>query len=125
MAGTEETNPKAHAIGDPVVSAALHQLDRKLREQFGSRYVRVILFGSRARGDYQPDSDVDVAVILRGVIADRWKIKQLIIEDTYPVLLETGLYVQSWPIGEGELADPDKASNPDLVRNILREGIPA
>ena len=28
--------------------------------------LRVVLFGSRARGDFRPDSDVDLAVILEG-----------------------------------------------------------
>jgi predicted nucleotidyltransferase len=34
---------------------------------------RVLLYGSRARGDYGPDSDADVAVILRHG-ADDWKL---------------------------------------------------
>jgi antitoxin ChpS len=82
-----------------------------------------MLFGSRARGDNDPESDADVAVILRRRITDRWSVKRLIIEDTYPILLETGLYIQAWPLEEGELDDPDKSSNPALLRNVVREGI--
>jgi predicted nucleotidyltransferase len=41
-------------IGDPVVRSALRQLDRKLRERFGSNYLKLMLFGSRARGDNVP-----------------------------------------------------------------------
>lgn len=112
-------------IEDLVVRSALRELDRKLRERFGRGYVSLILFGSRARGDNRPDSDADVAVILRGPIENRWSLKRRIIEDTYPILLEAGLYIQPWPLEEGELNDPERSSNPDLVRNILRDGIPA
>lgn len=110
-------------IGDPVVRAALRELDQKLRERFGRKYRRLLLFGSRARGDNDPESDADVAVILSGRIADRWSLKRLIIHDTYPILLETGLYIQAWPLEERELEDPESSSNPDLLRNVVREGI--
>ena len=118
----EETGTQSR-IGDPVVRSALRELDRKLRERFGRKYLRLMLFGSRARGDNDPESDADVAVILRGRIADRWSVKRLIIEDTYPILLETGLYIQPWPLEEGELDDPDRSSNPPLLWNVVREGI--
>jgi hypothetical protein len=115
--------PLEAKIGDPVVRAALSELDRKLRARFGDRYVRLILFGSRARGDNAPDSDADVAVVLRGHIADRWSVERQIIGETYPLLLETGLYIESWPLKQSELDDPDGSSNPALLRNVLREGI--
>jgi uncharacterized protein len=110
-------------IGDPVVRSALRELDRKLRARFGRKYLGLMLFGSRARGDNDPESDADVAVILRGRLTDRWSVKRIIIQDTYPILLETGLYIQAWPLEEGELDDPDKSSNPALVRNVVRDGI--
>jgi predicted nucleotidyltransferase len=76
-------------IEDPTIRSALRELDRKLRKRFGSSYVNLILFGSRASGDNQPDSAADVAVILRGPFEKRWSVKQQIIEDTYPILLES------------------------------------
>jgi antitoxin ChpS len=117
-----ETNTQS-GIGDPVVRSALRELDRKLRQRFGRRYLKLMLFGSRARGDSVPESDADVAVILRGRITDRWSLKRLIIQDTYPILLGTGLYIQAWPLEEDELDDPDKSSNPALLRNVVRDGI--
>jgi antitoxin ChpS len=115
---------KARAIVDPILSSALHRLDGEFREKFGHKYVRLILFGSRARGDHQPDSDADIAVVLSGEIDNRWQLKRQMIESTYPVLVEVGLYIQPWPIAEWELDDPNKSSNPNFVRNILRDGIP-
>ena len=123
MAAEQAARPLEAKIGDPVVRAALGELDRKLRARFGDRYVRLILFGSRARGDNAPDSDADVAVVLRGCIDDRWSVERQIIRETYPILLETGLYIESWPLEQRELDDPERSPHPVLVRNVLREGI--
>jgi len=111
------------SITDPVVRSALGEPDRRLRARFDRKYLRLVLFDSRARGDDFPESDADVAVILRRPISDRWALKRLIIEDTYPILLETGLYIQPWPLEERELDDPEQSSNPALIRNVVREGI--
>jgi Nucleotidyltransferase domain len=124
MAETNPSDAMRTVIDDPVVRLALEELDRKLRERFGRKYLRLVLFGSRARGDGNPDSDADVAVVLRGQIENRWSLRRLMIRDTYPILLETGLYIQAWPLEERELDDPDTSANPALVRNVLREGIP-
>ena len=35
-----------------------------LAEVYGARIERIVLYGSRARGDARPDSDYDVAVFL-------------------------------------------------------------
>jgi predicted nucleotidyltransferase len=37
-----------------------------LRARYGDRLLRVILYGSRARGDARPESDWDIAVVLKG-----------------------------------------------------------
>ena len=51
----------ASRLDDPV----LVRFRQMLAEVYGSRLERVMLFGSRARGDARPDSDYDVAVFLR------------------------------------------------------------
>lgn len=82
-----------------------------------------ILFGSRARGNYRPDSDADIAVLLRG---DRGKFvdtKLAMADIAYDVLLETGVHIQPLPIWEEEWEHPESYSNPRLLQSINREGI--
>lgn len=49
--------------------ALLAELRGLLRDHYGDRIARLVLFGSRARGDASPDSDYDVLVVLRGTVA--------------------------------------------------------
>jgi uncharacterized protein len=110
-------------IDDTVVHTALGELDRRLRMRLGSLYVRMILFGSRARGDHQPDSDADVAIVLREPIADRWPLQRAIAEDTFDILLDMGLYIEPWPIAEAALEQPQAFPDCELTKEILRHGI--
>jgi predicted nucleotidyltransferase len=48
----------------PDLRETLRWATGRLREIYGPRLQRLILFGSRARGDARPDSDVDLLVVL-------------------------------------------------------------
>lgn len=109
-------------IDDEVVRSALRELDRRLRAKLGDRYTKLILFGSRARGDHKPDSDADVAIVMREPIDNWWPLTQSVGEETYEILLDTGLYIEPHVIESAEISAPDRASNPQLIREILRDG---
>jgi predicted nucleotidyltransferase len=54
-----------------VVEPVLKKFRSALDAMYGERLDRVVLFGSRARGNHAEDSDYDVAVFLK-TFADRW-----------------------------------------------------
>jgi len=45
----------------------LEELKQTLSNFLGDQLVNMILFGSMARGDYHDESDIDVAIIVRGL----------------------------------------------------------
>jgi predicted nucleotidyltransferase len=51
-----------HATKKGTAQAAIKQMVRRIVRQFGPE--RIILFGSHARGDAGPDSDVDLLVVM-------------------------------------------------------------
>jgi len=45
----------------------LGELKRSLESLLGDQLASMVLFGSMARGDYYDESDMDVAIIVRGL----------------------------------------------------------
>lgn len=54
---------------NPALSDALSNLRQRLSAAFGQE-IPLILFGSQARGDFSPESDVDVLAILPDLSPD-------------------------------------------------------
>jgi len=107
---------------EPAVADAVREFARRLVGRYPVQ--RVILFGSRARGTQRSDSDADVAVLLHGVRCRFLDTKLEMVDIAYDVLLETGIHIQPLPIWEHEWQHPESHSNPRLLQNIEREGIP-
>ena len=82
-----------------------------------------ILFGSRAQRNHRPDSDADIAVLLRGRHGEFIDTKLALADLAYEVLLDTGILVQPLPIWEDEWAQPERHTTPSLLRNISRTGV--
>jgi uncharacterized protein len=81
---------------DPV----LKHLRAALDEMYGERIERVVLFGSRARGDARDDSDYDVAVFLRD-ITDRFAEMDRLADLGTDILNKTGEFVHAMPYRAG------------------------
>jgi DNA invertase Pin-like site-specific DNA recombinase/predicted nucleotidyltransferase len=109
----------------PLLDAETERAARAFLKRLEGKYplCEAILFGSRARGDHKPDSDADIAVILKGEKGDRYKVSGDVAGVEFHVLMETGVMVQGLPLWEDELAHPESFSNPALIANILREGV--
>ncbi|MEO9191408.1 MAG: nucleotidyltransferase domain-containing protein [Acetobacteraceae bacterium] len=65
-------------------------------EIYGRRVKRVMLYGSRARGEHRPDSDYDVAVFLRGT-PERAKEMARLAEVETDILYDTGAVINALP----------------------------
>lgn len=82
-----------------------------------------IVYGSRARGTPRPDSDADVAILLNGE-HERFLTTKLAMADlAFDVLLDTGISISPLPIWVDEWEQPERYSNPALLRNIAHEGV--
>jgi predicted nucleotidyltransferase len=106
---------------DPALVAAAKAFSVKISGRYD--YTELVLFGSRAREDHRPDSDMDVAVLLRGMPGKFIATKLAMDDLAYDVLLDTGIRITPLPIWAEEWAHPENYSNPALIANIQREGI--
>jgi predicted nucleotidyltransferase len=84
---------------------------------YGDRVERVVLFGSRARGDAREYSDYDVAVFLKD-LADRWPEIDRIIPVVTDIIDDTGAVIHAMPYRAGAYRD-----RTSLMREIRREGV--
>jgi uncharacterized protein len=51
------------------IQPILSELRQRLEALYGPRLVKMILYGSQARGDEEPGSDIDVLLVLHGRVA--------------------------------------------------------
>jgi len=107
---------------DAAVARAIAAFGSAVRRRYGDRLAGLLLFGSRARGDHTPESDADVAVILKDDDWDFWREKMALADLSYEVILEFGADVQGWPIRQTEWLNPARHRNPALVHAMRREG---
>lgn len=100
-------------LADPVLTNFRSALDKL----YGENLERVVLFGSRARGDAGDESDYDIAVFLRH-FTDRWReINRLAALET-DFLIQTGAFIHAMPYRAGSYLE-----RTPLMHEIRREGI--
>ncbi len=95
-----------------------------LRRHYGDRLCGLWLFGSRARGDHHPHSDVDVAVVLLDGDWLEWRERDALSDLSYDRLIDDGAEIQGWPVRLSDWNDPERHSNPSLVRAMRRDAKP-
>ncbi|MFP5350084.1 MAG: nucleotidyltransferase domain-containing protein [Gammaproteobacteria bacterium] len=106
---------------DPQTAAAARTFLAKVADRYDLS--GAILFGSRARQNHRPDSDADIAVLLRGAHGEFVDTKLALADIAYEVLLDTGILIQPVPVWEDEWKHPEQHASPSLLRSINRDGV--
>jgi predicted nucleotidyltransferase len=100
------------------IEPLLPKIRQAIEELYGDRLVKVILYGSFARGKATEDSDIDIAVVLKGEVNKMLEIDR-IHEVIYNLTLQAGELVSVSPMSECELAE----SEWPLYYWIRKEGV--
>ncbi len=115
------------SLDDPPVGEGTNVVDPRrvaeavaadLRRLYGERLVEVVLYGSHARGDAHPDSDVDLAVVLDDM-SSPWEELRLMDEILWRHSFEHGVTVSATPVALRAWSRPDRP----LVKAAKAEGV--
>jgi uncharacterized protein len=104
----------------PDIQRILAELRGRLELVYGDRLAQLVLFGSRARGDAQEDSDIDVLVVLRGAVRAGEEISRAG-DITADISLENDVVISCVFVSGDRWA---RERSP-LLMNVRREGVPA
>ncbi len=99
--------------------AATEELLRRLQAKYPERILLIVLFGSVARGDFSPDSDIDVLVMTDKLDTDlKWDIWGIGSEVSleFDVLFNLHVYPRT-------LWESLRAKRKTIWRNVERDGV--
>jgi len=91
-----------------------------LRQRYPGRILQAVLFGSKARGDSRPWSDIDILIV---VDSEDWRFQHAISTLAARVSLEYDVLIGPRVIGQ-ERWERMKQRRFGLYQNIVSEGIP-
>lgn len=101
----------------PTDDPVLKRFRADLAKAYGERLDRVVLFGSRARGDARPDSDYDVAVFLK-TSRGFGRESRAIAEIEADILIDAGAVISAMPFDSVAIADQT-----GFMETVRREGV--
>jgi predicted nucleotidyltransferase len=101
---------------------ALTEFVKRIRHDLSGNVVDLRLFGSEARGDATPESDIDVLVVVQPE-DERVALDDRVIDIAFDVNLEFGVYISPRVVTPGILNHPVWGETP-FIRNAVGESIP-
>lgn len=105
---------------------AMNAVENEIIREFKQRVLerigpcRLVLFGSRARGDAEPDSDMDILVELEQPVDDR--VRSLVGECAWEACFAKGIYLSALPVYRQEW-EKGLESVSMLAENVRRDGL--
>lgn len=102
-------------------AAALSDFAHRVRTALGDQLVELRLFGSRARGDAGPHSDIDVLVIVNGK-SERWRLATAVSEVAFDVNLDHDVFISPVIVSETVVRDPVWRETP-FARSAYGNGV--
>lgn len=100
------------------VKAIVRDFQKRLQYLYGDRFVRVILYGSFARGTATEHSDIDVLVVLKSPVVAGREIDTMM-DIIFDMNLTHNVLLSVYPLSETEY----KMVNSPLLLNVRKEGI--
>lgn len=112
---------KANSLGEygiMNIENILQELKKELKNIYGERLKKLILYGSYARNEEWKDSDIDILVLLDGEVLPGKEIDRMI-DIITDLNLKYNVLLSVYPTSEESL---QKTKSP-LLLNIQREGL--
>lgn len=78
------------SILSPLESRTLERFKEGVSKKFGPRLIRLKLFGSKARGTPNIESDLDVLVLIKDL---NWREKEWVIDQATDLMIDTMVYI--------------------------------
>jgi predicted nucleotidyltransferase len=102
------------------IKLIINEFKEEIKKIYGKKLVKVILYGSWAKGTATGDSDIDLMVVLRGNIKPGKEISTM--NDCITDLnLKYDTLISVLPVSD----DVYTKINSPLMLNVRREGVPA
>jgi len=99
---------------------ALNELIDKLKIQFKTQLHEIKLFGSKARGDFDESSDIDVFIVFNREVD--WKFKDQIYSLIFDIDLKYDVFISARIYSAKRLVEKRMKALP-FIQNVHKEGV--
>jgi predicted nucleotidyltransferase len=100
---------------------AIAAFKKALAGRYGGRLAKIYVFGSVARGDDKPGSDIDILVVLDGEAPASSSDEMGIRDCAYDVELGMEVVFDIKALSTGDMATP--AGRTPFMESVMREGV--
>jgi len=99
--------------------AALEEFVARLRERYAEEVVHVILFGSKVRGDFDEESDLDLLVVVK---SGDWRFHDQVSCLALEPMIEHNVVLSALTVGQGFYEKMGRIRTP-FYENLVEEGV--